>query len=250
MLFKTIKKEIYELKLLLQNIPALLLSLFVISVIAMNLLANKSIDLPVNWLALDCGIIVSWISFLSMDIITKHFGPKASTEISIIAVLMNLLACLFFFIAGNIPGMWSEAYVEGNEYLLNTALNNTFKGTWYVLLGSTTAFIVSAFVNNFSNFTVGKLFHKNPDSFFAYACRTYISTAIGQFVDNLVFALIVSRFFFGWSMLQCVTCAVTGMIVELLLEVLFSRFGYTICKKWKSENVGSKYLDYRKGKDQ
>ena len=239
-----VSREIYELELLLRNIPSALMSLFVVSVITMNLLANKSINLPFEWLALDCGIIMSWMSFLSMDIITKHFGPKAATEASAVAVGINLLVCFFFFIASKIPGMWGEAYVDGSEALLNGALNGTFGGTWYVLFGSTTAFIISAFVNNFMNSAIGKMMKKNPDGFFAYACRTYISTAVGQFADNLVFALIVSHFFFGWTLLQCVTCAVTGMIVELLCEVLFSRVGYAICTRWKRENVGREYLEY------
>ena len=239
-----IGREIFELELLLRSIPSALMSMFVVSVITMNLLANKSIDLPISWLALDCGIIVSWISFLSMDIITKHFGPKAATEASAVAVGINLMVCLFFFAASRIPGMWGEAYVDGSEALLNGALDGTFGGTWYVLFGSTTAFIISAAVNNFLNAAIGKMMKGDSDGFFAYASRTYISTAVGQFTDNLVFALIVSHFFFGWSLLQCVTCAVTGMLVELLCEVIFSRFGFSICKRWKRDNVGSAYLEY------
>lgn len=238
-----IKREIYEIKILLRSVPSTILTLFAVSVIAMNLLANKSVNLPVDWLALDCGIIVSWVSFLSMDIITKHFGPKAATQVSIVAVLFNLMVCIIFFIAGSIPGIWGESYVEGSETIINSALDHTFSGTWYVLLGSTTAFIISAVVNNFLNYLIGKLINKNSDSFLAYAVRTYISTAVGQFADNLVFALIVSHIFFGWSMLQCITCSVTGMIVELICEVIFSPIGFSICKKWKKENVGKEYFE-------
>lgn len=243
-----LKSELYELKLLFRNLPPVTFAVFVISVITMNLLANKSISLPFDWLALDCGIIVSWISFLSMDVITKHFGPKAATEVSIAAVFLNLLCCLFFFLASHIPGMWGESYVEGSEAILNGALDRTFGGAWYVIFGSTTAFIASAFVNNFLNHMVGRLFRENPDGFFAYACRTYISTAAGQFADNLIFALIVSHFFFGWTMTQCVMCALTGMIAELLCEALFSRLGYAMCVRWRHDNVGAQYLDYIKEK--
>lgn len=240
-----IKREIYEIKILLRSVPSPILTLFAVSVIAMNLLANKSVNLPVDWLALDCGIIVSWVSFLSMDIITKHFGPKAATRVSIVAVLFNLMVCIIFFIAGSIPGIWGESYVEGSETIINSALDHTFSGTWYVLLGSTTAFIISAVVNNFLNYLIGKLINKNSDSFLAYAVRTYISTAVGQFADNLVFALIVSHIFFGWSMLQCITCSVTGMIVELLCEVIFSPIGFSVCKKWKKDNIGKEYFELK-----
>ena len=236
------KREILEIKVLLQSIPFPIVTMFAVSVIMMNLLANKSIALPVDWLALDCGIIISWVSFLSMDIITKHFGPKAANEVSVVAVVINLLCCLFFYLGGAIPGVWGESFVDGNESVINRALDNTVSGTWYVLFGSTVAFIISAVINNFLNYGIGRLFRLNPDGFAMYALRTYISTAIGQFCDNLVFALIVSHFFFGWTLLQCVTCSLTGMVVELLFEAAFSPIGFRICKKWKADGVGKDYF--------
>lgn len=245
-MIKKLKQEISELKILLRSIPSLVLALFVLSVIAMNLLANKSINLPVDWLALDCGIIFSWLAFLTMDMITKHFGPKASTQISILVAIINLFFCLLFFLASLIPGVWGESYVEGSENIINAALNHTFGGIWYVLLGSSIAFLGSAFVNNFSNWALGKIF-KN-DSFGAFAWRSYLSTALGQFVDNLIFALLVSHFFFGWTLIQCLTCALTGMIVELICEMVFSPFGYVVCKDWRKNCVGNSYFEYLKGK--
>lgn len=240
-----IKKEFKEFIILLRSVPAVSLTLFILSVTAMNLLANKSIKLPVDRLALDCGIVVSWIAFLSMDILTKHFGPKAATELSIFAMLINLAMCLLFYIISVIPGKWSQSYAEGAEQTINTALDLTFGGTWYVVLGSAAAFTASAFVNNFLNFGVGKLFCKKPDGFGAYFCRTYVSTAIGQFVDNLVFALLVSHFFFEWSILQCVTCALTGMAAELLCELLFTPIGFKVCNNWKRQDVGKPYFEFR-----
>lgn len=246
-MIQKIKKEFSEMKILLRSIPSFVLALFVLSVIAMNLLANKSITLPVDWLALDCGILFSWLAFLTMDIMTKHFGPKVATKITILVAIINLFFCLIFFLASLIPGVWGESYVEGSETIINSALNHTFGGIWYVLLGSSIAFIGSAVVNIFCNWALGKLFKK--DNFGAFAGRSYISTALGQFVDNLIFALIVSHFFFGWSILQCFTCALTGMIVELLCEVVFSPLGYAICKDWKKNHVGELYFQYLEGQE-
>ncbi|MCH5160044.1 MAG: VUT family protein [Clostridiales bacterium] len=226
-----IKKAFAEFQLLLKSVPPLILSLFILAVFAMNLLANKSIDTGVDWLALDCGIVVSWIAFLCMDVLTKRFGPKAATQISLLAMAINLLACLLFFAVSKIGGTWAQYFELGEQDVVNEALNNTIGGTWYVVLGSAVAFAVSAVVNNFSNFFVGRAFKKNPDGFGAYACRTYVSTAIAQFVDNLVFALLVSHFFFGWTVVQCLTCAATGMIVELLCEAVFSPLGFVFLKR-------------------
>lgn len=243
-----IKKEFNEFIVLLKSVPPFIFTMFVLSVFSMNLLANKSIDIPLDWLALDCGIIVSWITFMTMDVLTKHFGPKASCELSVFALIINLFVCLLFFIISVIPGVWGESYVGENGKILseiNNALNGTFGGTWYVVLGSATAFVSSMLVNNFVNFGIGKLFKKNPDGAGAFVCRTYVSTALGQFVDNFVFALIVSHFFFEWTILQCVTCALTGMLVELLFEIAFSPLGFKICKNWKRDNVGKEYFDLR-----
>ena len=237
-----IKREFKEFIVLLKSVPPVVLSLFILSIVLMNLLANKSINIPLEWLALDCGVIVSWMAFMTMDVLTKHFGPKAATEISVFGLLINLFICLLLFVASVIPGTWGESFVEGSENAINGALNNTFGGTWYVVLGSSVAFIASAVINNFLNFAIGKLFVKNPDGFGAYVCRSYVSTAIAQFADNLIFALIVSHFFFGWTIVQCLTCAAAGMVVELLCELIFARLGFVICRNWKETNTGEAYF--------
>ncbi len=233
------KKAVSEFREMLKTVPPLLLTLTVLAVVGMNLLANKSIDTGLSWLALDCGIVLSWMAFLTMDILTHCYGPRAATLFSVFALALNLLMAGIFFAASRIPGVWGESFVEGSEAVINTALDNTFGGTWFILLGSSTAFIVSAFVNNFLNYGIGKLL-KTQEGFGRFALRSYVSTFIGQFTDNLVFALLVSRIFFGWTMLQCLTCAVTGAIAELVFEVVFSPLGYRIAKRIKARQTEPK----------
>ena len=235
-----LKKEKNETTLLLNCIPATVVTLFVVSVICMNLLANKTL-LQLPWIALDGGILVSWLSFMCMDIITKHFGPKASNRISVLATAINLLTCFFFFIASSIPS-------NASDY---SAFNSIFGGTWFILLGSTIAFLTSAVINNFLNMLIGCSFKRNPDGKLAYAARTYISTFIGQFLDNFIFSLIVFVGFapifwdgFHWTVLQCAMCSLTGAVAELILEIIFSPIGYRIVTRWKQQSVGKNYLDY------
>lgn len=227
-----------ETEILFRSIPSTVVSLFVVSVICMNLLANKTL-VQTDWIALDGGILISWLSFMCMDVITKYFGPKASNKIALLAAGINLLTCLIFYLASIIPS-------DADDY---TALNGILGGTWFILFGSTVAFLASAVINNFLNWSVGRLFRKNPDGRLAFAARTYISTFIGQFFDNLIFALIVFVGFapvfwdgFHWTVVQCVVCAMTGAVAELLMEVLFSPFGYRIVKKWKEKDVGQAYF--------
>ena len=221
------RKTVSEYRSLIRSVPPLLFSLLVLSVVGMNLLANKSIDTGVDWLALDCGILFSWLTFLSMDVLTHNYGPKTATVLSLAALGLNLLMALIFFLASRVPGVWGESFVDGSETVINTALDRTFGGTWYVILGSSVAFAVSAALNNFLNYGIGTLLRKN-ESFGSFAIRSYVSTFLAQFADNLIFALIVSRNFFGWTTLQCFTCALTGAILELLFEVVFSPLGYRV----------------------
>ena len=198
------KNIIDEFRDLLRTVSPLMVTLMVLSIVGMNLLANKSIDTGVEWLALDGGILLSWLTFLSMDVLTQCYGPRASTMLSVVALLINLMMALIFFIASQIPGVWGESFVSGSENVINTALDNTFGGTWFIILGSSIAFMVSSVVNNFMNYGIGKALNRDM-SFGTFALRSYVSTFIGQFTDNLVFALLVSRVFFGWAMIQCIT---------------------------------------------
>lgn len=242
---KKLKEEFGKTKLLLRSVPSIVIVMFAVAVVAMNLLANKTIVSLNNangdqWFALDGGIVVSWAAFLSMDIITKRFGPKAATRVSVVATIVNLILCALFFVVSKIPS-------SADDY---TKFNEIFGGTWFILLDSTIAFLVSAVVNNSLNWAVGKMFKKNPNGKLAYYTRSFVSTAAGQFLDNLIFAVLTFMVFapifwdgFSWTFTACVTCALTGAIVELLCEVIFSPVGYRITKQWEVEKVGQQYID-------
>ena len=188
-----------ETVLLLRNIPSVVVALFVISVITMNLLANKT---------------------------------------------LVQTTCLIFFVASIIPS-------KADDY---SKFNEIFGGTWFILLSSTIAFLCSAIINNVMNFLIGKMFKKNPDGKLAFVTRSYISTFIGQFFDNLIFAILCFMIFapifwdgFHWTFIQCVTCSLIGAALELVLEIVFSPIGYLVCKNWKKQEVGKVYFDYING---
>lgn len=256
-----------DTRILFRNIPAVFVSLFVVSVVLMNILANKTIQY--EWFAMDCGTLISWLAFLTADIMTKRFGPKAATKVSILALLINLLCCgLFALIAviGGIEGMYSEGhlqlawgaaieYTETGSYLntaANASINNTLFSGIKVLVSSSLGFLISAIVNNFLNFGINTLFKSNPDSVKAYVCSSYISTAIGQFVDNLVFAIFAFVIFHiagePFTFSQVMSSACLGMILELVFQIVFSPIGYKMIQSWKKDNVGKEYLDYVESK--
>lgn len=152
-----IKKVMEDYKVLLRSIPAATVSLFFVSVIMMNLLANKElISLP--YLAPDCGFVVSWVSFLCQDMICKRFGAKASIKISILALLVNLAVSLCFWACSLTPG--KGAYYDTGMIEVTIALNATIGGTWYVVppFAGNARFAV---VNSTLNQSLGRMPQKN-----------------------------------------------------------------------------------------
>lgn len=236
-----IKRAFKETQDLLRSVPSLVMVFFVLACVGMNLLANKEL-FNTTYLALDCGFLLSWVAFLCGDMLTKHFGAKESIRLSIVAMLCNLFICGIFWFAVTVSsGNWGAFYTTGNP-IVNEALNETIGGTWYIVLGSALAFLVSSIANAVINEGIGKLI-KDNGSFKHFAVRSYFSTFVGQFIDNFVFACVISKVFFGWTWTQVLLCSLTGAIFELLWEVVLGPLSYKMIQGWKRDGVGASYLN-------
>lgn len=228
-----LKKEVGECCALLKSIPPLLLTVLVLSVVSMNLLANKEL-FRTEWLALDCGFTLSWIPFLIMDAVCRAFGGKAALRLSVISILINLVLFAIFKAVSMTPGMWGSYYDSG-LYEVNDALNNTIGGSTWIVLGSAFSMAVASLVNSLVNMLVARFTRK--DNFKAFAARSFISTAFSQFTDNLLFALIVSVPLFGWNMRQALICSVVAAGFELGTEILFSGLGFRLSLSLKKKEA-------------
>lgn len=230
------KNEFKLFSTLVRSLPLPVIVLFSCSVILMNLLASFTVvNLP--YLALTGGVFVSWATFLFMDIVAKHFGPKAANRLSWIGLASNLVAVGIFFAISQIGAM--------------PRFDMILHGQWSILLASTAAFVFSCLLNNALNYSIGKAFKKNPDGKAAYVTRSFVSTFLGQCADNFIFGalafivlpMIPDALQVHWTWVQVSVCAVTCAGVELLFEIVFSPIGYRITKRWKEKNVGQEYRD-------
>lgn len=234
-----------QTKLLFKEIPAITTVCFVLSVVLMNLLANVSL-VSTSWLALDSGIILSWATFIVMDVVCRRFGAAAANILSVFAIIVNLFIIFVF----NIVRWIALATPDLNGWLAvgtGSSFLDVMAGDWRVVLSSTIALLVAAFAQNGLNSMVKKTF-KPDDPFKAFVVASYISTAVGQFIDNLVFAIFAHMIFAIWgsylTILQIVMFAATGALVELICEIIFSPVGYKIVKKWEEQGVGDTYLSF------
>ena len=235
-------------KILLRSIPGLVTALFITSVVVMNLIASKVI-IQTEYFGITGGLLISWIPFLTMDVVVKVFGLKAANKLNVLGLVVNLFFVGLFQIVASVQiGGDKEAYA---------AFNQTFSQTWQIFTASSVAFLASGIVNNLLNCLTGRLFSKNPDGALAFFTRSYVSTFIGQFIDNFVFVSLAFLVFFklsigtslGYTLASATGTAVLGAVIELATEAIFSPIGYKVCKKWKDENVGGDYLNYSAKKD-
>ena len=231
-----LSRESAMLAAMIRSIPTAVTLLFILAVITMNFLARITlVSLP--WLALNAGILVSWLSFLLMDIVARHYGARAANLLSLIAVAANLLCSLVCVIISRI---WNYP-----------GLDMVVGGQWSILLASTIAYVISALTNNYTNVAIGSRFRKNPDGVAAYAARSFISTFLSQIVDNFLFVFLAFVLFpylpgalqVRWTIPQCVGASVACAVLELISEMIFSPIGYAVGKRWKERGVGREYLE-------
>lgn len=228
-----LRKDWKETKVLFRTLPALPFAVLVVALVCMNLLAGKTL-VNESWIALDAGILVSWMSFLAGDMLVKRFGPRASIKVSLAAIGCNLLASLIFNIGAAIPGAWGDGP--------NPIIDATLSGTLHALCAGTIAFIVAIIVDCLLNWAILKRF-KNRTSFRAYAVASYASTMIGQFIDNFIFALLF-LFALGYiTFLGAVMMSAVGAVVELLCQIILSPVGYKISEGWRKRGVGDEYVN-------
>lgn len=233
---KSLKKVVEDYKLLLDNVPALVTLIFVMSTIIMNFAAGKVI-FNAGPVAVTGGFVISYLPFLCMDVTAKRFGARAAILLNILSAVGNVLTVILLSLIAAIPT--KDPYIE---------FNYVFGSVWFIVFGSTVAFVVSGIVNSLLNAAVGKLF-KNRTSVVEFFSRSFISTFVGQAVDNFLFLFIVyvifAPIYWGTSLpvYQCIGTAILGGLLELVGEMIFAPWSYKIVKRWEKDQIGKAYID-------
>lgn len=199
--------------------PAIILSVLTLSVVLMNLFANKSILFNSDIIAVDCGILLSGITSLCLDILTRLYGATYATKVAYFSIILNVIMSVVFFIVGIIPGLW------GSEQ--NIIIDKIFQGNAFVVFGSIIAYAVSTIINNYSNeFLAGFVKDKGGCNLLIFTVSSYVSTLISQIIDNFIFNMIVLRVILSWNLYKCTACSIITAVFELLVEIIFSSIGY------------------------
>ena len=164
------------------------------------------------------GGLLSWATFMIIDITTELFGKKDTMKMYTFAGLLNLFMVLIAQLINVLPGVYPEQ---------NEAFNLIFSNGPRTALSSFAAF----WVGNFVNMTVMvkmKEAAKGNKSGLLFFLRAVVSTIIGQFVDNALFATLafapigLSAFEMRW--IDILTSSLFGTANETITESIFVPF--------------------------
>ena len=237
-----IRSSIEEFK----KVPSWLVALSAVTTIMMNILANKTLFSDSSLLSVDCAIIVSWVMFLVMDIVTQKYSGKASFFVTIFDVLVALGISGLMYVVSIIPETTVSGWFQTEE--VATALNNLIGNSYLVIMTSLFAFICASIVDIVSNLTIArclnntKVFNgennkRTVKGFFVYVIRAYVSTFLSQFVDNVVFMIIAYPLLFNMpcSISSILLGALLVSIAELMVEFIFAPIGYLTTTERKNK---------------
>ena len=229
-----------------KKVPAWLIALSAVTTVLMNLLANKTLYSDGMYLSIDCGLMVSWVMFLVMDIATQRYGGKASFAITIFDVFVALAMSGIMVGVAAIPESPVSGWFMGDDAAVS--MNGLIGNNYLVILTSLFAFICSSGVDILSNITIGRLFNKTKTfegqankrtfkGFIVYFFRAYGSTFLSQLTDNIVFQMIAYPLLFTipCTPLSIFLGATLAALVELVAEFAFAPVGYLAITKKEQE---------------
>lgn len=191
------------------EIEKYLFGIYCAGIIIQNILATKNIDITI--FTVTTGILVSPLVFIIQDIQTEIFGYKKAKKMIILGYLMNFIAIMLYTLSISIPS--SSTYT--NQESFTTILGTTPR----IAIASFIAYMIGALINSK---VMEKLKNKHEKNLFF---RAISSTVVGQFIDNMLFAVIA---FIGILPTQAIiSMIVGGTLFEIIYEIIF----YPITKK-------------------
>ena len=164
------------------------------------------------------GGLLSWATFMMIDILTELYGKKDTMKVYTFAGLLNLFIVAIAQLIIFLPGVYPEQ---------NEAFRLIFSNGPRTVLASFAAF----WVGNFINMTIMikmKEMCKDKNSKILLFVRAVVSTIFGQFVDNATFATLafapvgLSAFEMTWKAILTSSCF--GTFIETLNESIFVPF--------------------------
>jgi len=158
-----------------------LAALFVASLIACNLIANKfvSVNLGFKTFVISAGVLPYPITFLITDILSEVFGKRETQKVVISGFIASIFVIGIIFLGAVFPAI-------GDSQVSDAVYNTTFKSSWRVILASMTAYLMAQLIDV-------KIFHfwKNLTQGEMLWLRNNGSTIFSQLIDSTLVTTVI-----------------------------------------------------------
>ena len=131
------------------------------AMLLMNILASKCL-FSFRFLAIDAGILVSWIAFAASDAVLQIYGKRAADRLALTGSIFGFIGAAVLLLAVQIPGVWRVGNIS--EEAAN-AIDFVVGSTFFTVLASSFAVFCGMILNNLLHFIILK--HPPP-----YVCIT------------------------------------------------------------------------------
>lgn len=202
-----------------QGIYEIITALFVAMVLIMNTVASRVWKLPGDYVV-SSAIIMAIFSMVVGDILAEVYTKKQVKKVILLGFIANFIMSSYYTIVNGLP------IVPGTETMVN-AFQITLGTTFRIFFASLSGYLVSQFANAGVMFFM-KERAKNGKG---YHIRAFISTVIGQVLDNGLFLFIA---FLGILPIE----VILGMLLlqttfEIIVETFMLPISGFIAKKIK-----------------
>lgn len=191
-----------------------LIATYCVAVVMYNLFEMKTIGTATFAIA-GGGLVISWLVFLVMDIITEVWGKDTAVKIFTFAAVLNVVIVLIAQLIIALPGTYPEQ---------NNAFAQIFSNGPRIVLASALAFWFGNYVNTIIMHTMKKNSKDKKDKK-TFAVRAVLSTLAGQFIDNALFVVLafapigLSLFEMRWQ--DIASSVAIGTALEVIIEATF-----------------------------
>lgn len=188
-----------------KHVYELLVGLFVMTLIVSNIASTKIV--AVGPLVFDAGTILFPLAYIVGDVVTEVYGYRKMRSLIYVGIITLLLTMTTFWIVQLLPG--------ASDWPNQAAYDSILGVVWRIVFASIAALFLGEIMNAYVMGNM-KIAQKGKGLWY----RMIGSSAVGSFIDTLVFSLLAFLGTMPWGVL--VQLMVTVFLIKIATEILVS----------------------------
>lgn len=208
-----------------ESIYLVLSALFIASLVACNLIANKFVEVNLGFkvFKVSAGVLPYPITFLITDILSEMYGRKRTNAVVFAGFFASVFVLLILYLGHIFPAL-------DNSPVTNLQFDTVFQNSSRIIMASMLAYLVAQFVDVrifhfWKRLTKGKhlWFRNNFSTVFSQLLDTILVTSV-IFAGVESFSFIAGLVWDGW-LFKAIFALADTLVIYLIVYAFRSYFG-------------------------